>query len=88
MDDMDKLLSVAMLIAVLGIVITLVDTGLSHPLAADDALNQCIERGYQTYDSFEKVFLSTQALGVRCSEPTYSQIEISDEKVVPVKIIK
>lgn len=38
--------------------------------AAEDAVNQCIERGYENYMDFKRPFLSSEAKAVRCEYPT------------------
>lgn len=43
------------------------DQGINEPKASDDALNKCLERGFQSYDSYSRVIFNKEALGVKCN---------------------
>jgi len=77
---------IALLLALLiGLLLACVHDFFFTPYAAENALLQCQERGYETYDSFEERILSTQAFGVKCSQPSYKQIEYKgNEKLLVI----
>lgn len=41
--------------------------GNANAKASDIALNSCISDGYNSYESFNRKFLSSEPLGIRCS---------------------
>jgi hypothetical protein len=45
------------------------DTAQIRPLAAENALQQCHAEGYSSYVDYQRTFLSTRALAVRCEQP-------------------
>lgn len=56
---------VFMMLILLGLVIF--DSSFVSPQASQDALNQCKMQGYDSYSSYDRVALSTKAIGVRCN---------------------
>lgn len=57
---------IVLIVAILAMFITAYDEAYLQPSAAETAQQLCIVRGFDNYRSFERTFLSTNPLGVRC----------------------
>lgn len=76
--DLDIVILVLILFAVVfSISITAYDAVIVNPLAAEDALNQCKERGFDYAKGFTHVFLDSNALGVECAYVEYTKKNIN-----------
>lgn len=52
---------------VLWSVIITYDESFIRPLASQDAQNICESKGYDTYDTYDRLLFGTKALGVKCN---------------------
>jgi len=77
-DDVGNILLV--LLAIFGFVwlfggIAIIDNFMHNPYRADDAQQQCIQRGFDTYYSYSGI-MRDKAYGVKCRYEDYSRKQI------------
>ena len=64
------------LILLLFAMVMLADKVFNDPFAAENALIQCTDRGFDYADSYDKPILSQQATGVKCAYVSYEQKDV------------
>jgi len=61
-----------------------IDTTFYNPIASEKANQWCINNGYDTYDTYSKVVLSKEPLGIKCNYIKNRQEIITNSDVVAV----
>lgn len=51
---------------IIGLTMIAIDGLYNYPIAAEEAKEDCIERGFDNFDTLEKVLFTDKALGVKC----------------------
>ena len=69
-------------------IITVTERIINNPFASEDALQQCLSRGYDYAESFERPIFSQEARGVKCGiiEINKKNINIDSIESVPVVV--
>jgi len=79
MDTEEIVGLILMAFFVVGGVIAFFDVGVLDPLRAEDAREDCLERGYLSYVSYRGMIFSSEAFGVICEYPaTNSNINLNN----------
>lgn len=79
-ESIDVLLGLAIIAFVLGIF----DECMYQALRAEQANNYCIERGFDTYESYSSRAFDTKAYGVKCKMVDYKRVQVSNGEVITV----
>lgn len=88
MMDTDDIFGALMIIIIIGgflisTALFIIDGIFIYPHRAQDALDQCIERGYDSYSDYSG-FMRTEAYGVKCNHINNKQEVVTDSDVTGV----
>jgi len=84
LDGADMFFGGLFILLAVVIVVAVVDIGFKYPVASQKALEICEEKGFDSYESYEKQIFSTTPLGVKCSH-IQNKYEIEGQGVIAVK---
>ena len=79
MDGEEIFLVTSIVLLCLGCLVFGGDHVLNSPYAAENALQQCQERGFDYVEWFSRPILSQEAMGVKCGLIDYSQKRVDIE---------